>query len=104
MCFKLAEDISTQNGRPLKLANKFTYLGSNISSTKNDVNIHLAKAKTAIDRFSIIWKSDLPDEMKWDSFRAGTVSILHHIYVNTHIHMHTPHTHKNMHKFIHTYE
>ena len=40
-----------------KLANPFTYLGINISSTESDVNI--GKAWTAIDSLSIIWKSEL---------------------------------------------
>ena len=33
-----------QSGRPLKFVKKFTYLGSNISSTESDVNIRLTKA------------------------------------------------------------
>ena len=64
MCFKQEGAISTLNGRPLKLVDKFTYLGSNISSTESDVNINLAKTWTAINRISIIWKSDLSDEIK----------------------------------------
>ena len=38
MCFKQSGDISTLNGRSLKLVDKFTYLGSSISSTENDIN------------------------------------------------------------------
>ena len=52
-------DISTLKGRSLKLVDKFTYLGSSVSSTKNDINLRLAKALTAIDRLSVIWKSDM---------------------------------------------
>ena len=37
MCFNQRGDISTLNGRSLKLVDKFTYLGSSISSTKNDI-------------------------------------------------------------------
>ena len=33
MCFNQRGDISTQNGSSLKLVNKFTYLGSSVSST-----------------------------------------------------------------------
>ena len=43
-----------------------------------DKNIHtrLAKAWTAIDRLSIIWKFDLTNEMKHSFFQAAVVSIL----------------------------
>ena len=46
------------------------------SSTESDVNICPTKAWTAIDWLSIIWKSDQSDEIKYDFFQAGTVSIL----------------------------
>ena len=36
-------DISTLNGSALKLVDKFTYLGSNVSSTETDINTRLAK-------------------------------------------------------------
>ena len=69
-------DISTLDGTSLKLVNKFTYLGSSISSTEKDINTRLTKAWTAIDRLSIIWKSDLTDKMKRSFFQAAVVSIL----------------------------
>ena len=34
MCFNQTGDISTLNGSPLKLVDKFTYLGSSVSSTE----------------------------------------------------------------------
>ena len=40
------------------LRDYFTYLDSNVSSTESDVDIRLVKVRTAIDRISIIWKSD----------------------------------------------
>ena len=52
------------------------YLGSSVSSTENDIDTRLTKAWTAIDRLSIIWKSDLTDEMKRSFFQAAVVSIL----------------------------
>ena len=58
---------------PLKLMDQFTYIGSNISSTKSDINTLQAKAWTAIDRSSIIWKSDFPDKIKWNFFEAVTI-------------------------------
>ena len=63
MCFKQKGVISTQSGKPLKFADQFTYFGSNISSNESDVNIRLAKVSNAIDRLSIIWKSDLSDNI-----------------------------------------
>ena len=55
---------------------KFTYLGSSVSSTEKDINTRLAKAWTVIDRLSVIWKSDLTDKMKCSFFQAVIVSIL----------------------------
>ena len=45
MCFNQTGDISTINGSSLKLVDKFTYLGSSVSSTETDTR--LAKAWTA---------------------------------------------------------
>ena len=59
----------------LKLVDKFTYLGSSISSTEEDIDTRLTKAWTTIDRLSIIWKSDLTDKMKRSFFQAAVVSI-----------------------------
>ena len=39
----LIKDISTLNGGSLKLQDKFNYLGSRVSATKNDINMQLAK-------------------------------------------------------------
>ena len=71
MCYN-----QTLDGTPLKLVNKFIYLGSSVSSTEKDIDTRLTKAWTAIDRFSIIWKSDLTDKMKRSFFQAVVVSIL----------------------------
>ena len=76
ICFNQTGDISTQNGSSLKLVNKFTYLVSSVSSTKTDIDTGLAKAWTAINRLSVIWKSDLTDKMKRSFFQAAVMSIL----------------------------
>ena len=55
---------------------KFTYHGSSVSSTENNINTRLAKAWTAIYRPSIIWKSDLLAKIKHSFFQARVVSIL----------------------------
>ena len=76
MCFNQAGDISTREETSLKLVDKFTYLGSSVSSTEKDIDTRLAKAWTAIDKLSIIWKSDQTDKMKLSFFQAVVVSIL----------------------------
>ena len=69
MCYNQTGDITTLDGASLKLVGKFTYLGSSVSSTKKDIDTGLTKAWTAIDRLSIIWKSELTDKMKAVSSR-----------------------------------
>ena len=76
MSFNQRGDISTPKGCPLKLVDKFTYLGSSVSSTDNDVSMRLAKEWIAIDRLSVIWKSDLSDKIKRNFFPAAIVSVL----------------------------
>ena len=76
MCYNQTGDIFTLDRTSLKLVDKFTYLGSSISSTKKDIDSWLTKAWTAINRLSIIWKSDLTDKMKCSFFQAVVVSIL----------------------------
>ena len=76
MCYNQTGDISTLEGTPLKLVDKFTYLGSRVSSTEKDIDTQLTKARTAIDWLSIIWKSDLTDKMKRSFVQAAVVSIL----------------------------
>ena len=76
MCYNQTGNIATLDGASLKQVDKFTYLGSSISSTEKDIDTRLTKAWTAIDRLSIIWKSDLTDKMKRSFFQAAVVSIL----------------------------
>ena len=76
MCFNQTGDISTLNCSALKLVDKFTYLGSSVSSTEIDIDTRLAKAWTTIDRLLVIWKSDLINKMKHSVFQAVVISIL----------------------------
>ena len=76
ICFNQTGDISTLNGSSLKPVDKFTNLGSSVSSTVRDINTRLAKAWTTNDSLSVIWKSDLTDKMKHSYFQAAVVSIL----------------------------
>ena len=74
MCYNQTGDISTLDGTPLKLVDKFTSLGSSASSTEKDIDTRLTKAWTAINRLSII--SDPTDKMERSFFQAAVVSIL----------------------------
>ena len=76
MCFNQKGDISTLDGTSLKLVDKFTYLGSSVSSTEKDIDTRLMKAWTAINRLSIIWKSNLTNKMKRSFFQAVVLSVL----------------------------
>ena len=44
ICFNQASDLSTLDGSSLKLVDKFTYLGSSVSSTEKDIDTRLTKA------------------------------------------------------------
>ena len=72
ICYNQTGDISTLDGTPLKLVDKFTYLGS----TEKDIDTRLTKEWTAINRLSIKWKSDLTDKRKRSFFQAVVTSIL----------------------------
>ena len=76
MCFNQTGDIFTLTSSSLKLDDKFTYLRSSVSSTERDINTRLASARTAIDKVSVIWKSDPIDKIKRSFFQAAVVSIL----------------------------
>ena len=76
MCYNQTGDITTLDGTPLKLEDKFTFLGSSVSSTEKDIDTRLTKAWTAVDRISIISISDLTDKMKRSFFQAAVISIL----------------------------
>ena len=76
MCYNQTGDITILDGASLKLVDRFTYLGSSVSSTEKDIDTRLTKAWTAIDTLSIIWKSDLTVKMKRSFFQAAVESIL----------------------------
>ncbi len=48
-----AGDISTLEGTSLKLVDKFTYLGSSVSSTEKNIDTQLTKAWTTFDHMEI---------------------------------------------------
>ena len=55
MCYNQTGDISTLEGTPLKLVDKFTYLGSSVESTEKDIETRLTKAWTAIKLYIHIY-------------------------------------------------
>ena len=58
LCFNQKGATSTLNSSYLKLVDKFNYLGSSVSSTKSDINMHLAKAWTTATRVQILDEID----------------------------------------------
>ena len=44
MCYNQTGGISTLDGTPLKLVDKFTYVGRSVSSTEKDIDMRLTKA------------------------------------------------------------
>ena len=61
--------ISSLNGKALKLVDMLSHLSSNISSTESHVKIRIGEL-TAVDRLSILLKSDLSDKIKQEFFQA----------------------------------
>ena len=59
-------DISILKGSSLKLVDKFTYPGNSVSSTENDIDALLVKVWKALDKLSVIRKSDQSDKIKCD--------------------------------------
>ena len=64
---------------------QITYLGSSVSSPEKDIDTRLMNAWTAIDKLSVIWKSDLTDKMKQFLPSSGLVDTavwMHHTDAN----------------------
>ena len=75
ICFRQTGEIPKLNGSSLLLVEKFTSLGSSISSTETDIGTRLSKAWTAIDRLSVIWKLDLTDKKNHSFFQVAYIYI-----------------------------
>ena len=60
----------------LNLELSFYMVGFNAKVKEKDIDTRLTKAWRAVDKLSIIWKSDLTDKMKRSFFQATVVSIL----------------------------
>ena len=57
--FNQQGSIQTVPGESIELVESFIYLGSEINSTKKDMEILIAKAWTALNKMDTIWKSAL---------------------------------------------
>ena len=68
--------IKSKTNQDIKAVQEFTYLGSNIASTKRDIEIRLAKAWSALNKLDKIWTSNLSPKLKRNFFRATVESIL----------------------------
>ena len=69
--------VAILNASSMNLVDMFTNFGSSVSSTKTDINKQLGKAWTAINRLSVIWKSDLTDKMKHSFFLYCCIDALY---------------------------
>ena len=65
MCFNQTVDICTRDGTSPKVADKFTYLGSSVSSPEKEIDTRLTKAWTAIDRLSRSKDKFISDVFLW---------------------------------------
>ena len=74
ICFKQEWAVFTLYDRTVKSANRIRQFGSDISSTEIDINICFANALYPLNKFMIIWKTDISDEIKRDIFRVNTTA------------------------------
>lgn len=76
MTFNLDGEVRSLGGNVLKHVSDFVYLGSNIESSKKDVEVRKAKAWSALNGLTSIWKSNLPPKLKRNFFCAAVESVL----------------------------
>ena len=71
-----SDGMKSLNGKKISQVDNFKYVGSCIVSTEHDIDIRLKKAWGALNGMSVIWKSNLPDDLKRNIFRATVESVL----------------------------
>ena len=84
-CFNQRGDISTLKGGPLKLVDKFTYLGSSVSSTETYIKTRLAKAWTATIGYQLYGSQTWPIKKNsgfLSSDRLDTAIWMHYMDAN----------------------
>ena len=56
--------ITAQNGSDPEKLNDFNYLGSKIISSKNDIQVRIGSAWSALNKLTPIWKENLDVSIK----------------------------------------
>ena len=64
MCYDQTGDISTLDGTPLKLVDKFTYIGSSVASTEKDIDTRLKSFNPVQRREIFVCKQISSDSFK----------------------------------------
>ena len=59
-----SDGMKSLNGKKISQVDDFKYLGSYIASTEHDIDIRLKKAWGALNGMNVIWKPNLPDDLK----------------------------------------
>ena len=70
--------IAAQNGCDLEQKNDFNYLGSKIISSENDIQVRFGSARSALNKLTPIWKSNLDFSIKRKFFRATVEPVLNY--------------------------
>merc|ERR1711944_113002 len=68
--------IKTKAGKSIKAVENFIYLGSESNSTEKELKIRIAKAWAALNKINSVWKSNLPNKLKREFFRATVEKVL----------------------------
>ena len=68
--------IKTKSGNSIKAVENFIYLGSESNSTEKELKICIDKAWAALNKMNSVWKSNLPDKLKREFFRATVEQVL----------------------------
>ncbi|XP_072028360.1 uncharacterized protein [Amphiura filiformis] len=69
-------DVRTADGTSLEVVKDFKYLGAWIKSSEQDIKTRKALTWRACNKFTKIWKSHLPRQIKFKLFQATIESIL----------------------------
>ena len=78
MCYNQTGDISTLDRTSLKLVDKFTYIGSSVSSTEKDIDTWLSKEWTATIGYRSYGNQTWP--IKWNAVSSRQRSYLILLY------------------------
>lgn len=68
--------IQSLSGQNLKSVDNYAYLGSDIPSSAHDIKIRIGKAWSALKGLTVVWKSNLKEDIKKSFFRSTVESVL----------------------------